>query len=147
MSLEAKKKKPRWDLLSNDLVTCAPRISSRSYAEAELVALELLDSRPPTTAQLFKVYAWAADIQGLLSELDALEAVVHVLTNGAEKYPDHGWKDVKDAENVYFSALMRHLVAFNRGETHAPDSKLHHLAHVMCNCMILAWHVNRRNTA
>ena len=147
MSLEVKKRKPRWDLLSEDLVRCAPRITARAYAEAELVALELLDARPLTTDHLFKVYDWAADIQGLFSELDALQAVVEVLTNGATKYPDHGWKDVKDAENVYFSALMRHLVAYNKGETHAPDSELHHLAHVMCNCMILAWHVNKRNTA
>jgi len=147
MSLEVKKLKPRWDLLTEGLNKCAPRITSRAYQEAELVALELLDSRPLTIEQLFRVYDWSADIQGFYTELTALQAVVEVLTNGATKYPDHGWKDVKDAENVYFSAMMRHLVAFNNDETHAPDSGLHHLAHVMCNCMILAWHVNKRNTA
>lgn len=145
MSLEQKRRKPRWDLLGADLMDCYPRVTSRHYGEAELQLLTLLDSRPVQHETLFNLYEWCAGEMGLDTELDALEAVVEVLTNGAQKYPDHGWKEISDAEKVYFSALCRHLKAYVDGEESAPDSGLPHLSHVMCNCVILSWHLHKQN--
>lgn len=55
---------------------------------------------------------------------------VKVLTFGAKKYAPDNWKKI-DKER-YIDALGRHFNAYRRGETHDPESGLHHLAHVMC---------------
>ena len=67
----------------------------------------------------------------------ALEEVVKVLTIGAQKYSDDNWKIVSDGENRYFDGLMRHVWAFKRGEILDPETKLHHLAHGICNLLFL----------
>lgn len=66
---------------------------------------------------------------------NALEQIVKVGTDGAAKYSDDGWKEVKDGEGRYMDALGRHLLALQRGETHDPLSGSPHLAHVAWNAL------------
>lgn len=62
----------------------------------------------------------------------AEEALVSVLTFGAQKYSPGGWRHVPDAQARYFAALRRHLRAHRRGEKVDPESGLPHLAHAAC---------------
>lgn len=63
--------------------------------------------------------------------------IVDVLTVGAEKYGENNWQGVEDAENRYFAALMRHIVAYRNDEDNDPEDGLPHLAHAACNLMFL----------
>lgn len=76
---------------------------------------------------------------GLLPPL-ALEAIVEVLTFGAQKYDRDNWQKVPDSKRRYFDALQRHVWAWKRGEIFDPESGLHHLAHAMCCLMFLYEH-------
>ena len=35
--------------------------------------------------------------------------------------------------------MMRHLIAWRKGEVTDPESHQHHLAHVICNAWFLIW--------
>lgn len=59
----------------------------------------------------------------------ALLAVAKVATFGAQKYSDHGWRQVPNAEQRYNDAMYRHLLAYARGEEHDLESGQPHLAH------------------
>jgi len=72
-----------------------------------------------------------------LLPLDAPEAIVKVLTYGAEKYGADTWQDLPNGKDRYFAALMRHLVAWRRGEAHDAESGLPHIDHVLCNAAFL----------
>jgi hypothetical protein len=72
-----------------------------------------------------------------LLPLDPIEMVVRVLTFGASKYSDDGWRKVENAKERYFGALLRHIFAFRRGEWLDPESGLPHIAHALCNLVIL----------
>lgn len=67
----------------------------------------------------------------------ALDAMVAVLTHGAAKYSPDNWKYVEAGEARYFSAMMRHMWSYKRGEELDPDSGHSHLAHALCNLMFL----------
>jgi hypothetical protein len=67
----------------------------------------------------------------------ALEEVARALTYGKSKYSRENWKMLEDAENRYFAAAQRHLWAIRRGETHDPESGLHHTAHAIVSMMFL----------
>ena len=66
---------------------------------------------------------------------NALEQVVKVGTDGAAKYSDNGWKEVKGSTDRYMDALGRHLLALQKGETHDQLSGSLHLAHVAWNAL------------
>lgn len=72
-----------------------------------------------------------------LIEPEFIEGVGKVLTFGAEKYEENSWQKVDNAENRYYAAAMRHLLAWRRGEKIDPESGLNHLDHVACNIMFL----------
>lgn len=72
-----------------------------------------------------------------LLPLRAVREVVRVLDFGARKYAPGGWRDVPDSEDRYFSAAMRHLVAWRDGETVDVESGLPHLAHAACCVLFL----------
>ena len=72
-----------------------------------------------------------------------LEQVVDVLTSGAQKYDDDNWKKVvSDDKDRYFSACMRHLVAWRQDELVDKESKKPHLAHAVCCILFLMWNDN-----
>lgn len=68
---------------------------------------------------------------------ETLQALAEVLTYGANKYAPNNWQLVENGETRYLDALFRHLEAFRSGETHDPESGLHHLAHVLTNVAFL----------
>jgi hypothetical protein len=70
-----------------------------------------------------------------------LGAVVKVFQFGANRYGHNTWQTVPNANERYFSALMRHLVAWREGEAVDGDSGLPHLAHATWNALALL-HLN-----
>ena len=77
-----------------------------------------------------------------LVPLISVEAVAKVMTFGAKKYAPNGWKSVPDAINRYNSAMLRHMVAVQKGEVIDPDSGLPHIDHIACNAMFLSYFHN-----
>lgn len=57
--------------------------------------------------------------------------------NGAVKYGPFNWREKTISSTVYYAAAMRHLQAWFDGEDLAPDSGVHHLAHVMACCAMV----------
>ena len=67
-----------------------------------------------------------------LLPIKATELEIKVLTHGAKKYAPENWRYVPDAKNRYYAALLRHIIAWRKGEILDPESKLPHLAHAKC---------------
>lgn len=72
-----------------------------------------------------------------LIEPEFIEGVGKVLTFGADKYEPNNWQKVEDAEDRYYAAALRHLIAWRKGEKTDPESGLSHLDHAACNIMFL----------
>lgn len=72
-----------------------------------------------------------------LLPFDATEDVVKVLAFGAKKYAPDNWKFVPDHERRYFSAAMRHLVAWQKGEKVDSETGISHLSHATCCLLFL----------
>lgn len=72
-----------------------------------------------------------------LIEPEFIEGIGKVLTFGANKYEPNNWQKVEDAEDRYYAAALRHLIAWRKGEKTDPESGLSHLDHVACNIMFL----------
>ena len=67
---------------------------------------------------------------------DALEEIIKVLAFGAKKYAPRNWeKGMKWSRP--FSALMRHMWAWWRGEHKDPETGISHLAHAGCCVLFL----------
>jgi len=62
---------------------------------------------------------------------EAIDALSHVLTDGADRYGDRNWEKGMRWGRP-FAACMRHLWAWWRGETTDPDSGRSHLWHALC---------------
>lgn len=62
---------------------------------------------------------------------DAIEAGVEVLQFGAKKYAPRNWEKGIIYSRL-FSALLRHLFAWWRGENKDLETGLSHLAHAWC---------------
>lgn len=76
---------------------------------------------------------------------DAFEQVVERFTHGAQKYGDNNWQFVDDAENRYFAALMRHLIAHRKGELYDPDFPGNlHISAAAWNALVLVYLVMHR---
>jgi hypothetical protein len=67
----------------------------------------------------------------------AIEQVADVVTYGANKYTDNGWRAVPNGRARYTAALLRHVFAWIGGERVDSESGLHHLAHAACNVLFL----------
>lgn len=74
-----------------------------------------------------------------------IDAIGAVLTFGAEKYEPNGWMAVPDAPSRYYSAAMRHLLAWKGGARTDEESGLHHLAHAAVNVLFLLWFDSERD--
>jgi hypothetical protein len=67
-------------------------------------------------------------------------SLVHLglaMEDGKKKYGLMNWRAKTVSASVYYDAMLRHLLAWWDGEDAAPDSKVHHLGHVMACCAIL----------
>lgn len=58
-----------------------------------------------------------------------------VLAYGAEKYSANNWRQVPDLKNRYMGAALRHLLAYQAGESKDPETGYSHLAHAICSLM------------
>lgn len=67
---------------------------------------------------------------------DAIEEIVKVLQFGANKYSERNWEKGMLWSRC-FSALMRHMWAWWRGEECDPETGLSHLAHAGCCILFL----------
>lgn len=68
-----------------------------------------------------------------------LEQLATVLTFGAKKYGPNNWQTVPDAQNRYYSAMMRHVEADRGGEVFDEESGLPHLTHALA-CVTFLLH-------
>jgi hypothetical protein len=60
------------------------------------------------------------------------------MMDGARKYKPYNWRKNKVVAHIYIDAALRHLLAWADGEEVAPDSKIHHLGHMMaCGAILL----------
>lgn len=68
---------------------------------------------------------------------EALSDVIDVLEFGAKKYGAENWRKVDNAQERYFNAAMRHLLAWRKGESSDDESGLPHLAHAATCLMFM----------
>ena len=74
----------------------------------------------------------------------AIEQLAWCLTFGAQKYDEHNWrKGIKLSRLL--GALLRHTLAYMRGEDTDPESGLSHMAHAMC-CVMFILGADRKRT-
>jgi hypothetical protein len=67
----------------------------------------------------------------------ALGQVQEIIDYGAKKYAPNNWKTLDGWRDRYFSAAMRHLIAWYQGEDTDPESGKSHLAHACCSLLFL----------
>lgn len=72
-----------------------------------------------------------------LLPLELIEHVVAVYTFGADKYAPNTWQLLDDGYNRYKAALLRHILAYEKGERSDPESGLHPLAHAAWNALAI----------
>jgi hypothetical protein len=73
---------------------------------------------------------------------DAIDDTLEVLQYGAAKYGERNWERGMEWSRP-FSALMRHMWAWWRGETYDQESGKPHLAHAAC-CVLFLLAYERR---
>ena len=72
-----------------------------------------------------------------------LDATAQVLAFGAAKYAERNWEKGMDWSRP-FSAMMRHMWAWWRGEEKDPETGMSHLWHASCCVMFLVAYEARR---
>ena len=70
---------------------------------------------------------------------EPIEALATILTHGAAKYDDNNWMKGLPFRRVY-AAMLRHLLAYRRGEYQDQESGHPHLDHAFCNLMFLIYY-------
>lgn len=78
-----------------------------------------------------------------------MEEVVRVMTAGAKKYSDFNWQQTimePGGKDRYFSAAIRHLTAWKRGERLDRETGLPHLAHAICCLLFMGWADNKERS-
>lgn len=78
-------------------------------------------------------------LQWWLLPISAVEAIIRVLMFGAKKYAPNNWQKIDNAEERYFDAALRHLMAWRQGEKYDPESGHAHLAHAGCCILFMLW--------
>jgi hypothetical protein len=71
-----------------------------------------------------------------------LEWIAKILTFGANKYGEEDWKyfiSRDNNEDRYFSAALRHIVEWHRGEKLDEETNMPHLAHAICCLLFILW--------
>ena len=74
-----------------------------------------------------------------LLPMETVEKIAEILTFGAAKYGANNWQTVPDARPRYEAAMMRHYVAYLKGEKQDAESGINPLYHAFCNMMFLVW--------
>lgn len=78
-----------------------------------------------------------------------VQDVVDVLTFGSKKYSDDNWKNVENADERYFDAMLRHITQYRFAKErdmgsliYDSESKKHHLAHAICCALFIMYSDN-----
>jgi hypothetical protein len=156
------------ELLPNNTVTASIKrlISNLSgpYSDcvilpANITASKMPLTRPalagePATKEVFD-FVGIADGSGYKFSMDSpaklplwlvpkalIEAAGRALQHGAKKYAPNNWRKGMDYSEV-FSALQRHMLAWNEGEDIDPDSGLNHIDHAAACLGFLAEYAAR----
>ena len=87
---------------------------------------------PATTATKFDV---AKAPISLIPESALLQEAL-VMAYGKTKYGKDNWRGGMEWSRL-IDAALRHILAFNAGETFDKETGLHHLAHARCNLAFL----------
>lgn len=74
---------------------------------------------------------------------EALFALGHILTFGANKYDDRNWEKGMKWSRVW-GATLRHGFAWLRGEKKDPETGYSHLWHMLCCVMFLVVYEERK---
>lgn len=74
-----------------------------------------------------------------LLPVEPIQEVIKVLMHGSQKYADFNWQKVADAEERYWSAAVRHIMAERSGEERDPETGLLHVSHATTCLIFLAW--------
>ena len=69
---------------------------------------------------------------------DFIMEMARVLAFGADKYGPDNWKRAPqpEARDIYLNALLRHVLAYAKGDRHSNDGQ-YHLAQIAVNAMFL----------
>ena len=78
-----------------------------------------------------------------LVDFESLEDMVKVLEFGANKYSEENWKKGLKWREV-IESMLRHIIAFLRGEDYDKESGISHIGHIMCNAMFIAYMFKNR---
>lgn len=73
-----------------------------------------------------------------LIDFKSLEPLVRVMEFGAKKYDRENWKKGLSKECI-LDSLLRHTLKLSDGEEIDEESKLHHIGHIMANCMFYSY--------
>ena len=77
---------------------------------------------------------------------ESVEQIAKVLQFGAKKYNSDNWRSGEGFDYTrVLNSLMRHIVAFQKGEDQDPESGLSHLAHAGCNVLFLLYYQEYQN--
>ena len=76
--------------------------------------------------------------QWSLVDFKSLEPMVEVLEFGARKYAKDNWKKGMPVSQV-IESMLRHTFSLLSGETHDKESLIHHIGHIQCNAMFIAY--------
>lgn len=74
-----------------------------------------------------------------LLPLPLIEKIVEVYDFGADKYAPNSWQNLPDGYQRYKAALLRHIVAYEKGERKDKESGLHPLAHAAWNAIAILY--------
>ena len=70
---------------------------------------------------------------------DFITEMARVLAFGAEKYGANNWKQapMAEARDIYLNALLRHVLAYAKGDRRCDKDGQYHLAQIAVNAMFL----------
>lgn len=74
-----------------------------------------------------------------LLPLEEIEEIVKVYTAGSKKYGENTWQNLPNGLDRYKAAMLRHLVAFEKGEETDKETGCKHLAQVAWNAIAMLW--------
>jgi hypothetical protein len=74
-------------------------------------------------------------LEYVVYEMLPLDARVH--KHGADKYGVRNWRKQPILASTYEGAMLRHFIAWARGEDLDPDSGMPHLAHLRACCAVV----------
>ena len=81
-------------------------------------------------------------VDWMILPYDALEEIIKVMEFGARKYARGNFASGEGLEYTrVLNSLMRHILAFSRGEDLDPETGISHMAHAGCNILFLLHYI------